>query len=215
MYDGAIHIKKLAEIKSKKMRMSENFKFWSTLTIGFIGALAWLPIILESFKEQKIEGKIISSYNNITKDKKQILFLYKLSVISINKDFLLKDIDVKIKFKSSPNIITTSRNNRLVVFNIDGEFKKLNVSENQFLNNLSVLKKDSPEVGYLFFSVDYDKDEPIDFIEFIFKPYDSKEQKTLLFENKDIKEEKLLFDDKIWTAIDFNSVEIQKIINKK
>lgn len=180
------------------MIISENFKFWSTLIIGIIGALAWLPIILENLKEQKIEGKIISSYNNINKDRTQIFFLYKLSILSTNKDFLLKDIDLKIKFKTSPEIISTSRNNRLVVFNIDGYFKKLNVPDNAFLNNLSILKKDLPEVGYLFFKVDYNKDEPIEYIEFKFSSFDNKTEKKLRFTNEEIKEEKLLFDDSIW-----------------
>ncbi|MCC9063392.1 hypothetical protein [Flavobacterium piscisymbiosum] len=187
------------------MRLSDDFKFWSTLIIGLIGALAWLPIILENLKEQKIEGKIISSYNNTNKDKTQIFFLYKLSIVATNKDFLLKDIDLKIKFKSSSEIISTSRNNRIVVFNIDGNFKKLNVPDNTFLNNLSILKKDSPEVGYLFFSVDYCKDEPIDYVEFKFISFDNKKEKSIRFTNEEIKNEKLLFDDSIWTDFDMNT----------
>ena len=189
------------------MRLSDNFKFWSTLIIGLIGALAWLPIILENLKEQKIEGKIISSYSNINKEKSQIFLLYKLSIVSVNKDFLLKDIDLKIKFKSSSEIISTSRNNRLVVFGIGGKLKKLNVPDNTFLNNLSVLKKDSPEVGYLFFSVDYDKNEPIDYIEFKFISFDDKKEKSIRFRSEDIKEEKILFDDSIWTDFEVNTTE--------
>jgi hypothetical protein len=188
------------------MIISEDFKFWSTLILGLIGALAWLPTIIETCKKPKIDGKIISRYNNITHDKKQLLFLYKLSVVATKKNFLLKDIDLKTKFKSSSEIISTSRNNRQIVFNIDGKLKKLNVPDNKFLNNLSVLKKDSPEVGYLFFSIDYDKDEPIDYIELNFISFDEKKEKKLRFSSYDIKEEKLLFDDSIWSDFDISTL---------
>jgi len=206
----------LVEIEKQhnNMIVSENFKFWSTLIIGIIGALAWFPFILEQFEKQKIEGKILSSYNNVTKNKKQIYFLFKLSVVSINKDFLLKDIDLKIRFKSSSVLVSTSRNNRIVIFNIDGSFKRLNVTDNQFLNNLSILKKNSPEVGYLFFAVDYDKDEPIVQLDFVFTSYNAENQKILRFTDKEIKEEKLLFDDSIWTDVDINSPELKRMIIK-
>ena len=75
---------------NKKMVLSENLKFWIPLIVALIGALAWLPFLIEKCQKQYIEGKIISSYNNITEDNKQILFLFKLSIVSVNKDFLLK-----------------------------------------------------------------------------------------------------------------------------
>jgi hypothetical protein len=189
------------------MEISEDFKFWSTLILGFIGALvAWLPTIFETLKKPKIEGKIISQYYNIANNKQQLLFLYKLSIVATKKDFLLKDIDLKTKFKSSSEIISTSRNTRQIVFNIDEKLKKLNVPDNKFLNNLSVLKKDSPAVGYLFFSIDYDKCEPIDYIELNFISYGKKKEKKLRFSSYDIKEEKLLFDDSIWSDFDISTL---------
>lgn len=180
--------------------MSKNANF----ILALIGALAWLPQILVWMKKDRIEGKIISMYLNfvkIPKDKSKIkiALLFKLSVVSINKDFFLKDIDLKIRFSSSKHIIsTTSRNWRSLIFTFDKCPKKLNVPDSQFLNNLSVLKRNTPEVGYLSFLIDYNKDEPIEELEFIFKSYKSNKKKILKFTKKDIKEEKLLFDDSIW-----------------
>jgi len=190
--------------------MSENIKFWATFILALIGALSWIPQIFKKMRKSRIKGKIISIYKNTSSDKKEMVLLFKLSVISRNKDFFLEDIDLKIRFSSSDYITCTSRNWRLLVFNIGysskASFKKLNVSDNQFLNNLSVLKGNTPEVGYLSFLINYDKDEPIEEIEFIFKSYENNSKRTLKFAKEDIKKEKLVFDDSIWSdvsAIDY------------
>ena len=200
--------------RQKLHNMNENSRFWLTLIIGLIGAAAWLsPWVYEAIRINKFDGKIISIYNNVTKDRKTIYFLFKLSVISRNKDYFLRDIDLKIKFPSSQYLTATARNNRLVVFNIDGVFKKLTIKDKDFLNNLSVLKKDFAEVGYLFFSIDYDKDEPIEEVAFIFKSYDKNKQRTINFKQNDIQEKKLLFDDSIWTAVNTEDPEIKKLLS--
>lgn len=190
--------------------MTEKFKFWSTLIIGLIAALSWTPFILEKLSINKFDGKIISQYNNFTKDKKNIFLLYKVSIVSRNKDFFLKDIDLKIKFKSSSFIHSTSRNNRLTVFTFDRP-KRLLVPDKEFINNLSVLRKDEPTVGYLLFTVSYDKDEPIEEVQFEFKSFKNK-VKLLIFKADDIKEEKLLFDDTIWENFDFTDIRYKDLI---
>lgn len=176
--------------------MRENSKFWLTIIIAAIGAFSWIPQIIEFFKPKKLSGKIISQYANFTIDKKNILLLYKISVISINQDFFLKDINLSIKFPSSNHIKATSRNNRKIVFTYDSP-KELIVSNNEFLNNLSVLSKNKANVGYLFFVVPFNKDERAEEIEFEFISY-NKESKKLKFTSNQLAEEKFLFDDSIW-----------------
>ena len=196
--------------------MREQTKFLTTLIISIIGALAWLaPFIYSKLTPNKINGKIISVYKNFNKDMTKIFLLFKVSLVSRNKDYYLKDIDLNIKFQSSNFITTTAVNNRLTVFTYDGIPKKLLVPGNEFINNLSVLKKDSPVVGYLLYTLDYSVDEDYDVIEFIFKSYKSKKTKKLTFKNKkDIKSKKLLFDDSIWENIDLKNPIIRNLIDK-
>jgi len=190
--------------------MTDKFKFWSTLIIGFIAALSWTPFLIERLSRKKLDGKIISQYSNFTKDKKEILLLYKISVVSRNKDFFLKDIDLKIKFNSSDFLNSTARNNRLTVFTWDKP-KRLIVPDKEFLNNISVLSKNEPVVGYLSFLIPYDKDEPVEEVQFLFKSYNNK-VKSLVFKTADIKQEKLLFDDTIWEDFDFNDERFKELV---
>lgn len=191
--------------------MNENLKFWVTLIVGLIGACAWAPFIYEKVQSNHFDGKIISIYNNITSDKKKTLLLFKLSVVSRNRDFFLKDISVNIKFSSSNDIICTSRNMRLIVFTDGTIQRKLNVPANQFLNNLSIFKKDTPEVGYLFIEIPYNTIEPFNMIEFIFNSYENKTKK-LKFSGDEIKSEKLLFDDSIWSPVNINDPQYQRLL---
>ena len=103
---------------------------------------------------------------------------------------------------------------RLVVFNIDSNFKKLNIPENQLLNNLSVLKKDDPEVGYIFTEIPFDKDEPFQNLEFIFSSYDNN-SKSISFTMEQLKAEKLLFDDSIWTTINITDQNLKGVLHEK
>jgi hypothetical protein len=177
--------------------MTENSKFLIGISVTIIGALlAWVPFIFEQCKNQTFEGKIISRYSNFSKDGKEIFFLYKISVVSRNKDYFLKDVDLKIKFINSNDLLVKSRNNRSTVFTFDTP-KKLVLEGKDFLNNLSVLKKDDANVGYLFYVIPYDKDEKIISQEFIFNSTNNK-SKLLKFQESEILEEQLLFDDSIW-----------------
>lgn len=85
---------------------------------------------------------------------------------------------------------------RLVLFTFE-KLKKLNVSGKEFINNMTVFKKNEAVVGYLFFKIPYDKDETIQEVKFLFKSYNNKIQEVIFKEN-DIIEEKLFFDDTIW-----------------
>ena len=183
--------------------MSENSKFWLTIIIAAIGALSWIPQIIELLKPNKISGKIISQYFNFTADHNNILILYKLSVVSMNKDYFLKDINLKIKFESSEVLTSISRNNRLTVFTFERP-KKLLVPNNEFLNNLSIFPKNKAVVGYLFFSVPHSNEENIKTVEFEFLSQ-QKGIKTLKFSSADIIKEKLLFDDTIWSDLNPDS----------
>jgi hypothetical protein len=180
--------------------MSENFKFWLTIFVSIVGSIS-VPFLVEFFKKPQINGKIISFYNNVERDSTPI-FLLKLAVVCSEKDLLLSEVDVRVKFKSSQVYNTTSLNYRKVVFFKEGKYWRSKISGNECLNNLTILRKDTHEVGYLYFKVDsIIKDEPFEFIEFIFRSYDSNLDQTLRFEEHQIQSKKLFYDDSIWEEV--------------
>jgi hypothetical protein len=181
--------------------MTENSKFYISTFIAIIGALSWFPFLIDLCKSQKICGKVISRYYNESQDKSEIYLIYKLSVVSINKDFVLKDINVNVKYENLDIVKETALNNRKVIFNIDGKNKRLNVNGSEFLNNYSILNKEKPENGYIVFKTKMIHNSKLEYIEFQFNSFDEKENKFLRFYEKDIDERKLFFDDSIWVDI--------------
>lgn len=192
--------------------MAKWLQTWGAFVLALIGALAWSPTIWNALRPNKVDGKIISIYNNFSADKKKIFLLLKVSLVSMRKDFFLKDVSLIVRFRSSQPLTATSRNMRLVVFNIDGAFKKLTVPGKEFINNLSVLPKGNSEVGYLFFSVNYNQDEPFREIDLILTSFDG-QTKTLHFAGNEIDSDKLLFDDSIWAPVDLNDPLIKKLLS--
>jgi hypothetical protein len=181
--------------------MTENSKFYLSTFIAIIGALSWIPFVFESCKKQIINGKIISRYHNVSFDKKEQYFIFKLSIVSINKDFTLKDIDVNIKYENNEVFNETSLNNRAIIFNLDNKFKKLNIKGTEYLNNYSIYNKDKPEVGYIVFTTKNIENNKLEYIEFQFSSFEKTENRVLRFYEKDIEEKKLFFDDSIWDDI--------------
>lgn len=164
---------------------------------------AWFPFLYNRFIRVKIKGKLISKYGNLGtfKGEPKALFLFKLSVISLNQSFDLFDIDIDIKFEKNGWTHNTAINQRETFFTFeDNKKRRLNVPVIAFLNNLSILKKDEPAVGYLMTNSTLFKDDKIIETRFIFKSFDGK-TKSLSFKEKAINESKLLFDDSIWIII--------------
>ncbi len=104
-------------ISSKREhKMSDKLQFWTTFTLALIGALAWTPIIWKSCTPGKIQGKIISRYNNLSKDSTQTFLLYKLSIVCQNKPFHIRWIRCEIEDLNGNKFLASARNNRIVVF---------------------------------------------------------------------------------------------------
>ncbi len=161
------------------------------------------PFLYERFNPVLIKGKLISQYDNIGEFRKEpkALFLFKLSVVSLNQSFALKDIDVDIKYENNGQTHNSAVNQRQTFFTLDNKLRKLSVPESLFLNNLSILKKDEPAVGYLMTTSPVFADNKIIEIRFVFKSFNGKE-KILSFKSNEIDETKLLYDDSIWAPID-------------
>jgi hypothetical protein len=171
-----------------------------TLILTLLGVLAaWVPFLYDRFNPVKIKGKFISLYENVGtfRGEPKALFLFKLSVVSLNQSFDLLDVDIDIKFEKNGLTRNTSVNQRQTFFTLEDKLRKLNVPETAFLNNISILKKDEPAVGYLMTTSSYFKNDNIVEITFIFKSFNGK-TKSLSFQLNEINESKLLYDDSIW-----------------
>jgi len=164
-----------------------------TLLISIIGALAWLPRILDKLKKQELHGKIISRYNNF--NDKETFFLFKMSLFSKNKTFHLMEVSCSIEFEDGQQFSSIARNMRKVVFNQNEE---LQILGKDFINNFSILPNDVNVEGYLFFSFGFVKQTvKITKTTFIFKSFEN-QTKTLPFNEKDIDDRQLFYDDTIW-----------------
>jgi hypothetical protein len=184
--------------------MQKKLKMNWTLTLTALGVIAaWTPFLLEEFSPTKIKGKILSMYDNIGtwKGESKGLFVFKLSVICLNQSFNLKDIDIDIKFRDNGLIHSSSVNQRNTYFTLDNKLKHLLVSEGSFLNNLTLLKKGEPAVGYILTTCPPFKNDKIVELIFIFKSF-KKKVKKLSFKIDEIDDSKLLYDDSIWVTTD-------------
>mgnify|MGYP007026482684 CR=1 FL=1 len=171
-----------------------------TLILSLLGVIAaWVPFLYERLNPVRIKGKLISQYDNVGsfRGEPKALFLFKLSVVSLNQSFDLYDIDVDIKYEKNGWTYNTAVNQRQTFFTLENKLRKLNLPETAFLNNLSILKKDEPTVGYLMTTSQFNKDDKIEEIKFVFKSFDEK-SKSLSFKSQAIDGSKLLYDDSIW-----------------
>ena len=181
--------------------------------LGITGALAWLPallalipVVIRYFQQSKIQGKIISRYNNLNKDKTQTFFLFKLSIFTQHKSFNIKNISCELEDLNGKKFSTNARNNRLTVFTWEMRQRKLLVPEDQFLNNCAFLPVDQNVVGYLMLHFKGDLDRPLKSTNFIFESFDGK-IKRLELQESGVQEEQLLFDDNIWGNITKEELE--------
>jgi hypothetical protein len=169
----------------------------ATLALG----VGLAPLVKDFLTKSKIKGKIISIYTNqgTFNSKPAALYVFKLSVISLDSDFNLKDIDINFHYKNLGWKNVTSTNQRSTTFTLDGIFKKLTVGSDNYLNNLTILPKNEAISGYLLtFVSDIDVNEEILEYQFLFKDFNNT-VKTLKFKKKDISDKKLFHDDSIWT----------------
>ncbi len=176
---------------------------WILLLTVLGVAAAWTPFLIERFTPIKIKGKIISQYDNAGTfaNESKAIFLFKLSIVSLNQSFDLKDIDVNIKYQKNGWTKNKSVNQRSTYFTLENQLKKLNVPESSFLNNISYLKKDEPVVGYLLTTSPFLPNDQITEIEFIFESFRGKRE-SLLFKSEESNSLKMLYDDSIWVKVD-------------
>lgn len=164
-----------------------------TLLLSFIGALAWLPFVLDKFKQQNIKGKIISRYFN--QNNTQSYFVYKLSL------FFSKDIEVKsiscIITDTAENIFkSTAWNPSYVIFKFGDQDKRLSIENNSLLNNCVHFDNNKAYSGYLIFTFPNAMAIRAKSTKFVFESYDGNKYDLEILES-DLTSA-LFHDDSIW-----------------
>ena len=104
-------------MRTPKKASSPSSYQWLTNLISIIGALAWIPFLVDYCAPHKLQGKLISNYANFGKFNGQnsSMFLFKVGLISENHELVFRDIDIRVRFANSDWTSTTTQNNRLVV----------------------------------------------------------------------------------------------------
>ena len=188
------------------MKENLNWTFWTAFIIALIGALSWTPQIYLWIQKNAIYGKVLSEYGNsaLVPNKKELqnVYVQKISLFSKNKDFFPKDIKVFIKYPSKKDELSCTLwtwRDLIFTFNEDGKSiqKKLNIDLNDYLIQKVVFPKNETIVGYVSFSVDYQKDEAYDYLRYEFIDFKGNIRK-LKISNKEIESNKLIHEDNIW-----------------
>ncbi|MDP1615628.1 MAG: hypothetical protein Q8L68_07500 [Methylococcales bacterium] len=177
---------------------------WETLETfaAIFGALAWAaPWIYEALQKPTIKGKLISQHMNkgFFINKEGLLYFLSISIISLRKQFNIKEIKVKVKYagddKEYNGTVCWFRKSLWV--DSDGKKVELVIPNNEFLGFMSTLPKDDSRKCYITFLVDKGTVEEFDYLKLEFIPYRGNTQ-TLKFNRKDIDPNLMLWDDNIW-----------------
>jgi hypothetical protein len=187
-----------------------DWAFWTTFILALIGALAWLqPIVYSWFQDKRLNGKILSNDANIglvpNNTNPQTIYFQKVAVFSKNKDFFPKDIKAFLKYPSITNelpcvlwtwkeLIFTFPEHRQNIR------KKLNIRQSDYLIQKIVFPKNETKVGYVSFSVDFNKDEMFEYVKYEFEDFNGKKKK-ITFSEKEINANKLSHDSNIWVDL--------------
>lgn len=184
-----------------------DWTFWTTFALALVGALAWLqPLVISWFQVVEINGKILSNDANISSipnhSNNQTIYFQKVAIFSKNKDFFPRDIKVFIKYPSIANelpCILWTWTELTFTFQERGQNiqKKLNINLSDYLIQSIVFPKNETKVGYVSFSVDYQKDEMFEYVRYEFEDFNGRKKK-ITFSAKEIEANKLIHDSNIW-----------------
>ena len=174
---------------------------WETV-VAIIGALAWLaPWVYEVLQKPTLKGKLISQHMNkgFYTDKEGLLYFLSVSIISLRKQFNIKEIKIKVKYPGDDK----EYNGTMCWFRkstwVDSEGKQieLRIPSDEFLGFMSTMPKDNSRKCYVTFLVDKGTMEEFDYVKLEFIPYRGNIQ-TIKFDKKDINPNLMLWDDNIW-----------------
>ncbi len=177
-----------------------SFSFQTLL--AFIGALAWLPWLVERCQEPKIFGRVISyalndgNFNH----RNGILHFFKLSITTANQNIHIKELKISVKYPGDENWykgkIFWGRYSSWLLDDI-GTLKQLIIPPDQFIGFTNFLAKDKTNFYYLTFIVE---NRPFGMFEKVKFDFSNFKDGLVSFEidGAKIDNDEILFDDSIW-----------------
>lgn len=175
---------------------------WETI-VAILGAFAWLPWIFDKMNPSKLYGKIISNFVNQGQfnNKNGTMHFLKLSISCMNKDFIIDEIDIAIKYKNNQKwyagSIFWARTSTWVMDSAGVSKKELVIPNENYLGFVNMFEKNKSSFYYLTFIVEKDTLEEFETIEISFT--DPKQTiEFLKFQAENINPDRVLFDDNIW-----------------
>ncbi|MEB2777959.1 hypothetical protein SYJ56_21775 [Algoriphagus sp. D3-2-R+10] len=188
------------------MILSINTWNWE-LILAIIGALAWIPWLVDRYTQPKIYGRLISNLINQGQIQNGDEFIHstmhflKLSITCINKNFNVKDISIRVKYQNNNEWYTGNINwahtSIWAMPGTTGETKKLILPNEQFLGFTNWIEKDVSKFYYLTFFVEKEELQEYETIVLTFQNYILNSQEIRIVASE-IDRHQILWDDSIW-----------------
>ncbi len=190
-----------------------------TLVISIIGALAWLPSILEWCRKPIVKGRLVGltyseegSYeadDPRTQSKiriKGICYYPKLALTALHKNFNVKLINVFVKYPNDPQIYkgtiyyAPEINLSFKLRSGKQERKTLCIPPSEHITLLTVLEQGKMAAVFIPFIIDKGTFSFFDWIEFRFFDYKDKYQ-SIIIRKDDIDIPNTIFEKQYWKEI--------------
>ncbi|NVK29786.1 MAG: hypothetical protein HWE20_02195 [Gammaproteobacteria bacterium] len=180
------------------------------ITTGIIGASAWLaPLVYKKLTKPELKGRAISHFVNEGQFNSEqcLMYFLALNVISLNRCFNIKNIDISVQYKSAPDTyngkLFWARKNKWTGPN--NEQLKLEIQAEDALLFVGTIPQDVTKKIYITFRVDKAKLEEFEKIVIVFTE-ESGHKSTVEINKQSIDGDQMLWDDRIWIDISPNQV---------
>jgi len=187
-----------------------------TLIGSLFGAAAWTaPYVYSKCSKPKLKARLVScsgSEANVINELAYINF-FALNMISLNKSFQMKDINIKVKYKGIDEYFVGDWIwlRKLILPDYpQGNLVTLEIKPEDTLPFVGTLPKDSTKLVYLLFKTKVSNLTNIEFEEIKLTFIDFKGKSQTI--NVTIPEEsKIVYDDRIWKEVDEKTLNEIKV----
>ncbi|MFC4712224.1 hypothetical protein [Planococcus dechangensis] len=183
--------------------------------LSIIGALAWLPILINLglyyYKKPKLKLKITGMTGQLSENNGEIYYthFFSFTAVSLNKDFIMKDVDIKIKYKGITDYVKGGwylARYFTVHTPQDGKLHKLTIDSDDTIPNVGTLPKNTSRTIYLTFNTDLNHGKIIEGYEKMilsFKSFEGQKEE-ITFNLNEIDGSKMVWDNRIWSEVNQN-----------
>lgn len=178
----------------------------TTFFLSLLGALAWVPTIIDFFKKPKLIGRILAfeAFNGTFNEEEKVMYFFEINMISLNKSINVLDLDIGLKHVGSRNIVKGEWYwfNNFEVFKFNKRFK-LDIPVDSTIPFKGNINNTEMQKVYLTFTTDIHQEleeSKLDELHLTFHDAKGKKRKINLKLNK-IDEKQIMWDDKVWKEV--------------